>query len=579
MKKAKKLTAVLLSLVMVLALAVPAFAAENYSITITPTSDKHTYEAYQIFKGDVSDSAPEVPGMSEYVLSNIQWGSGVADSTGLVNALQEEPEFAALADGASAADVAALLTNASALETFLSVLNNGYLSGTVAGSATPGTGETSCTINLTEAGYYMVKDNDDRLEGTTETATDYIVQVLGTETMKPKSSDIPTVEKKVFEDDKDYTSQEYGEGYSDVADYEIGETVPFKLIGSIPDMSAYNTYEYIFHDTMSAGLTFDSGSVQVYLSGDKIDLTTQVTTGYTVNTNGIPEGETFTVSFTDLKEVVEGNDSDAKYVIVTYNATLNENANIGTVASFSDKGDGNPNEVYLEFSNNPNGEGTGKTEDDYAIVFTWKLNVEKIDGATEEELAGAKFVLLNEEKTQVAILRNVAGELKVSRWVDIPGDSLATIKVEDWEALTKTISEGVKEQAVVVSQAGVNFGIGGLDDDVYFLYEIEAPEGYNRVAEPIEMDIQSTLAYGTVYTGDNSKYMLTKLELYVNDMLQTCSFADQGVVNCTIENNKGSTLPETGGMGTTLFYIIGGLLVVGAGILLVVRIRMKAHNE
>jgi fimbrial isopeptide formation D2 family protein len=394
MKQAKKLAAVLLSLVMLLALVIPASAQiGEYSITINDTNSNHTYTAYQIFKGDISESDTE-PG--PYVLSNIKWGNGVK-TDGLIDALRGVGDFAGLAEDATAADVAELLTNAKALDAFLNVINRtpGFLAG--AGTpATPETGEDSCTIKLNEAGYYLIKDSLD--EGTVgESVSDYIVQVLGQESVQPKESPIPNVEKKVQEDDKHTADDGYGAGYNDVADWDIGDSVPFKLIGSIPDMSAYDTYKYVFHDTLSAGLTLEAGSVNVYVVGTKnadLEVQTPLTsTTYSLATTGLDNGESFTITFNNLKTVKGA--GEGKFIIVTYTATLNDSAEIGLP--------GNPNEVYLEFSNDPNGDGTGKTTTDKVIVFTYELDGTKVDGeAITTTLPGAQFVLLNADGDKVA---------------------------------------------------------------------------------------------------------------------------------------------------------------------------------
>lgn len=223
MKKTKQLTAVLLSLVMLLVLAVPAAAQiGDYSITINDTNSNHTYTAYQIFKGDISGSDTEP---DPYVLSNIQWGDGV-NTEGLIAALREVEGFTDLAENATAADVAELLTNAEVLDTFLGVINGtpGFLGTPTGNGVTPGDEQTSCIINLTEAGYYLVKDVV--AEGAVgQSVSDYIVQVLGEESMAPKSSDIPTLEKKVAEEGdgghgKYDQNGGYGLYYNDVADWD-----------------------------------------------------------------------------------------------------------------------------------------------------------------------------------------------------------------------------------------------------------------------------------------------------------------------------------------------------------------------
>ena len=148
-------------------------------------------------------------------------------------------------------------------------------------------------------------------------------------TMEPKDSDIPTVEKKVSEED--YRRDDgYGATYNDVADWDIGDSVPFKLIGSIPDMSAYDTYEYIFTDTLSNGLTLQPNTIKVYIArekNDEVNNYTPLTQGvhYTLNTQNIGEngGGSFTISFADLKTAPYVNEEGRNYVIVTYDATLN----------------------------------------------------------------------------------------------------------------------------------------------------------------------------------------------------------------------------------------------------------------
>ena len=231
MKQAKKLAAVLLSLVLVLALAVPASAAGNYTITITNDQAGHTYEAYQIFAGDVSDDTQQGGNVEGPILSNITWGSGVDNTryAALLAALQANgtigARFAAINDATDAAAIAAALDGAAttAAEAFANVVS-GFLSDTATASTA---GDGVYTIANLDAGYYLVKDRDGSLQDNPATATEYIVQVLGNVNMEPKDSDVPTVEKKVF--DQEYAEVDaegvYGTGYNDVADWDIGHTI------------------------------------------------------------------------------------------------------------------------------------------------------------------------------------------------------------------------------------------------------------------------------------------------------------------------------------------------------------------
>lgn len=581
MKKTKQLAAVLLSLVMLLALVIPASAAGPYSITIRNDKPGHTYEAYQIFAGTVSDDDMDVATDPGPMLGDITWGSGVDanEYANLLTALKADEtigeRFDAINDATDAAAIAAALDKATTAdaEAFANVVS-GFLS-TTATESTAGDG----VYNITDlaAGYYLVKDQDGSLQGDADTATEYIVQVLGHVQMEPKSSDIPTLEKKVAEQGKGNEGKYnqdggYGTYYNDVADWNIGDRVPFKLIGSIPDMDAYDTYQYIFHDTISAGLTLDINSFDVYVAQEKYQ------DPVALKWNEVPAenytltqtADGFTLAIDNLKEFPYVNQEGRKYILVFYDAELNGNAEIGLP--------GNENSAYLEFSNNPNGNGTGRTEDDKVIVFTYELDGTKVDGETQAALQNAQFVLLNGAKSEAAMVENG----KVTGWVKVDSDAAAG-DVQMPETYEGWLELNQQHNGLILTSAENGlFNIAGLDDGTYFLREIQAPNGYNLLEGDVQLVITADTANGQNWAGAP--------DLALRDLNMTITVGEagpthvpgdraDGTVGVTVENNGGATLPETGGMGTTLFYIIGGLLVVGAGILLVVRIRMKAHNE
>ena len=567
MKHTKSLAALLLTLFMALTMIVPAFAQEgNYSITIENEAAGHIYEAYQIFAGDLStdDDGNEI-------LSNIIWGTGV-NGDALLRALQTA-NAEKYGNCTTAAEVAeAIGTTSADAEAFAAIAVN-HLTDTKAESTADA---GSYVISDLDAGYYLVMDKEDSLEGTGATYTDYIVQVLGNVTMEPKDTDIPTIEKKVWEDDDADNSSGFGNGYYEAADHTIGDVIPFKLIGSIPDMTDYDTYTYTFRDTQSAGLTLDEDSFAVYLVNDlDADLAEQTAvnnTYYTVNTNP-GNGETFTVSFTDLKAVP--NAADYSYIVVAYTAALNENAKAG-------RNEGNPNEVYLEFSNNPNGDGLGKTEEQYVIVFTYTLNGLKYDGNSDANdidarLEGAKFVLLNRTMDKAALVSNTGVFIE---WVNLPGnaESYADVTLEEWDAM---YAEDAGRDVVRTSVSNGIVRISGLDDDEYYLLEIEAPAGYNMLEEPVKISLTSVLQHVDFY-GNNQDQILTDLYAVVNDDTENpihCALLGVGTVTVPIANFSGATLPETGGIGTTVFFVLGGVLAVGAGVLLVVKRRMRAERK
>ena len=597
MKKARKLTAVLLSLVMLLALVVPASAAENYSITIHNDKTGHTYEAYQIFAGTVSDDETDGETDGGPMLGDITWGTGV-NGDALLEALKEA-NAQKYNDCTTAADVAKALgtENATAADAaaFADIAAQ-HLTATVAGTATAPNDGGNYIIEGLPAGYYLVKDSlqeDDNQTG--QVLSDYIVQVLGNVTMEPKDSDIPTVLKKVYDEEFAQGDQThtYGLGYNDVADWDIGDNVPFKLIASVPDaaeIEAYDTYTYTFHDTLDAGLTLlqkddaDQTTFEIYfvndLTIDPRDEGFQYLDAREYNANINAGTNSFTITIDDLKTLqittAEGDQYPATnydYIVIFYDAVLNENAEIGLP--------GNENTAYLEFSNNPNGEGTGRTEEDTVIVFTYELDGTKVDGAdVDTKLADAQFVLLNGAKSEAVVV--VGG--KVTEWIKFGTQADGTkleipTTYEGWTALAQK-----HNGLILTSDENGLFNIAGLDDGTYFLREIQAPNGYNLLENDVELVITADTANGQNWAGDPAT-ALEGLNMTFNvvDAEEVPTEVEGvlvgGTVGITVENNRGATLPETGGMGTTLFYIIGGLLVVGAGVLLVVRIRMKAHNE
>lgn len=503
MKHAKKLASLLLALVLVFSLTATAFAEETtYSITINNSTAGHTYEAYQIFTGDLHES----------VLSNIKWGSSVSEAgqTALGNAAAKAETLKTEADAiAFAKEVAPYLT-------------------TAAGSASTVT-DGKYVISGLAAGYYLVKDKDGSVPGEGDAYTEYIVQVVGNVTADPKS-DVPVVEKKV-KDTNDSTGET--SGWQDSADYDIGDSIPFQLKATLADnVSSYTTYKVVFHDTLSKGLTYKNDA-KVYIAGEKTD-------GFTVTATVNADGTTtLTVSCNDVKKLGAGNSS---VITVEYTATLNTNAVIGS--------DGNPNEVYLEYSNNPNwtpgeGEGpkdspTGDTPKDTVIVFTYKTIINKVDGKGNA-LAGAEFTL--EKK--------------------ILGDNPDTEEVENeyWKAI-----------AVVKNDEGTTFTFSGLDDGNYRLTETVTPNGYNTID-----DIYFTITAEHDVLSDNPALTSLSGNVTTGEIAFTPNVTE-GSLSTNVVNKAGSTLPSTGGIGTTIFYILGSVLLVGAAILLITKKRMSAEK-
>lgn len=540
MKSTKKLLAFLLVAMMIVAMLPNALAA-----TVTIPSDGilsgHSFTAYQIFAGNESEGA----------LQNVVWGSGI-DSDAFLAALKADTTYGSFfSTCADAAAVAKVLTDNN---------TNGGLANAFAKLAhanKTGTG-TALTVGTTDlpGGYYLIVDTtNDVGEGGAYNAS--LLQVVGDIRIDVKTA-APSVEKKVLEDDKYNQDGGYGTGYNDVADYNIGEAVTFHLIGLVPDMSRYDTYKYIFHDTLSDGLTAPAdNTIKVYRSDDQIvdGSDVDVTAAFTKNVSG----QQITVSIDNLKSIE--NIAKGQYIIVEYTATLNTGAVIGL--------DGNPNTVYLQYSNKPNQsaagdtDNTGKTPQDRVIVFTYQLNTTKVDGQnTDTKLKDAKFVLLNADASKVAKI--VDG--KFAGWQALPTGTGAggEIVATDWDPATVLTS---------AESTGL-FSVTGLDAGTYNLREIAAPAGYNLLSQDITVVITAATANGQTWGGTASD-ALTGLSVKADETNGTGD-TSTGIASITIANNKGNTLPETGGIGTTVFYVLGSILVIGAVVLLVSKKRMNA---
>lgn len=372
------------------------------------------------------------------------------------------------------------------------------------------------TANDVVGGYYLIKDQDGTVPSS-ETYTPYIVSVVCDITIKPKSNEVPKFTKKL-KDTNDTTGAI--SGWQDSADYDIDDKIPFRLQGTVSkDFDSYKTYYYAFHDVEEKGLTFDPSSVKVFVgdeeTGTKIDAS-----NYTVVTNPA-DGCTFEIVFDDLKNIPS---VTAKSIItVTYESTLNGDAVLGA--------QGNVNTAKLEYSNNPRGNGTGTTPWDNVIVFTYKVVVNKVD-QDNNPLVGAQFTL--------------------------------TKKTKNGTDVVKTMT---------IDSSETQFTLSGLDDGEYTLTETVTPAHYNTIS-PITFTVNAdhTITWETERRED----ILTSLsgDKKVGEITFSVD-KTAGTLTTNVINNIGTTLPGTGGIGTTIFYVIGGGLMVAAAILLITKKRME----
>lgn len=418
-----------------------------------------------------------------------------------------------------------------------------------ANSAAVAAGASSTTLSGPQGYYLIVQTTAANDAGKTMSAV--IVNTAGQAgvTVSPKK-DTVTVSKKVQENMDGVNNPAFKDDWGTAADYNIGDYAPFQLTGTLPtDYADYSSYKYIFHDTASAGLTFVNDAahpVKVYAvnGSNKVELKVDATNGYQVLTNDISTGETFNVKFADLKKAQGANtdatvniDKDTK-IVVEYYAQLNTSAVLGA--------NGNPNEVYLEFSNNKYGEGTGKTEKHEVTVFTFKLEVTKY-GKTDsdkEALNGAGFTLYKTTNANLA-----------------DGDYTQ-------------VGEEVK------NLNGNVFDFTGLDSGFYKIVETTTPKGYNTI-DPITFTVTATYNY-TDEPGALINLTVTNVKVGgVDSSSQTFTVdkatgnAGSAQIKTDVVDTPGSKLPSTGGMGTVLLYVAGIAVFVLAGATLVMALRRR----
>lgn len=505
MKKAMtKLMAALLAVAMVCAMAIPAFADGSSSTstaavtkyTITAPKNGHTYEIYQIFTGDYDALQPSM-------LTNIKWGK---NGTGTAGDAVEQTVLDALSAVASSASDKAKLD---VIENYVKL------------DTTPVAIVTNGSSVEVVGGYYLIKDKDGSLSGS-EPYTTYLVSVVGHVIINPKSNDVPEFKKKL-KDTNDSTGDV--SDWQDSADYDIGDDIPFRLQGTVPeDYDSYKTYYYAFHDVEEKGLTFDPSSVEVHLGDENGAIIPNTDYKVLTKKDGTTSDTecTFEIVFDDLKKV-SGVTADST-ITVTYKSQLNDSAVLGA--------QGNVNKAKLEYSNNPRGNGTGTTPWDNVIVFTYKVVVNKVD-QNRQPLEGAEFTL--------------------------------TKKLKDG-------TENVIPMKIDTSNKAL-FTLSGLDDGVYTLTETVTPAHYNTIS-PITFTVNAD--HTITWEADPRNTVLTSLSgnTASGEITFTHNETD-GSLTTDVVNNIGTTLPGTGGIGTTIFYVIGGGLMVAAAILLITKKRME----
>lgn len=552
-KRTRRVAAFAAAVMMAACAAVPmssmtASAAGAGSITITDNSGatSSSLAAFQIFTAELKGDS--------FVVN--AWGSGID-----VTALSTKIAASVLKDDFTGVTIENTAASAQKVADIVSGFTGDKAEkatefARIAAQCKTGTGTLAASgkISGLDTGYYIVVDTEAASNGNYESFTlGMLTVVTGEDTPATVKRDFPTFDKQIG-DINDTTDTKGTYTYNEAADHDMGDKVPFKLIATVPsNIEKYDTYKMIFHDDLQKGVfTFnDDVVVKYYTSAEDttgVDVTesfrsvasSAVDSKFTTPTDGT---EDFTVTCDDITaidDVAPGGRFE-----VEYTATLTTSANMGAT--------GNWNGAYLEYSNNPNMSGsgdtdnTGKSPTDYVVAFTYQTVVEKQDGITKAPLAGATFKL---EK-----------------------------KLEDGS--TKQID-------VVTADAGSTFVFNGLDDGDYVLTETP-PTGYNAV-DPITFTItavetqtdgsEALNSLSATSTGTSTAEFATGKVYVINDGVSSnADGAENGSVKTTVLNYKGATLPTTGGIGTTLFYVGGGVLVAGAGVLLITKKRAKKDAE
>lgn len=524
MKKViKKLLAALLAVAMVCAMAIPAFAYDTEEVRA-----HHSFEAFQIFQGDVSDDNTKI--------SNVKWGKNITNSTDFLEKLTADPTISGeFNNPTTAQDVLAVISkwhdsddNSIAFARF--VCHYLYSGAVDPGTSIPSSGDV-VEIPIDGAGYYLIVDTTDFSTGDSYHAyNSFLLKVNKGKfnlPIKPKFVK-PTVEKKVYDNDNNDISSAGGWGSS--ADHAINEKFKFQLIAKLPASSDraydyYDNYTVRFTDTLSEGITFDNLDTVEITNGD--GGAPQVINNYTLDPNN-PQSS-FKLSIDDVKTCVPDLNKGAT-ITVTYTAHLNEKAYVNTVGGGTD----NKNSVYLEYSNNPRiSTSLDHTPESEVRVYTYQLNNTKYrdDDTPGNELAGAGFRLYSgkdcTKEQEIKLKKNITDGTYSPYFGTDAGDEM-------------------------FSDEHGQFNVKGLDAGTYYLKETTPPAGYSACDK-------------------------TRIVISATHDEHNVNLSGESNLNNKIINIKagGITLPSTGGIGTTIFYVVGGGLMVAAIVLLVTKKRME----
>lgn len=531
MKKViKKLLAALLAVAMVCAMAIPAFAyntEENLNGT-------HGYSAFQIFKGVISKD--------NMTLSNVEWGRNIPHYEDFLAQLKEDPTLKIpFQDADNLQDVLAVISqwsesdnNSIAFARFVC----SYLYSDANADPKPVYTDHTGGFNIQEPGYYLIVDTTYFNPGDFYHAYNsfFLLNVPQAPYVVLVNHKVvkPYVEKEVY-DNQDGTSTGV---FGSSADHAINEEFQFKLTATLPASpdrayDYYKEYAVLFNDTLSEGITYDRlDSVVIKSNGIPYDITND-SSKYEVDDSRLESDHYFVVGIPDVKACGAGlNLNDGATITVTYTAHLNDNAAVNFTSGSTD----NKNKVQLQYSNNPrNSAYWGFTPESEVRVYTYQLNNTKYrdEANSGNELEGAGFRLYSDEACT-------------------PEQEVKLYKKDNFYYPIKDATDKAQDAVEMFSDEHGQFNVKGLDAGTYYLKETTPPAGYSACDK-------------------------TRIVISATHDEHNVNLSGESNLNNKIINKKagGITLPSTGGIGTTLFYVVGGGLMVAAIVLLVTKKRME----
>ena len=550
----KKIFALVLAVLLVAASLTVALAGTTptHSITITNTNTSisingKTYSAYKLFDSTKNGTAVAYTMSTSSEFYSASLIAETAPTSGLPQLLRAYFDFVAIPGDSTKVNVIPKSGfNAAAARTFADGIQQ-YLTGKTATASATASGETA-VIDLDGAnaglGYYIVTGSAKAVAGGNAATAEVVSAVILTNedpnpVVAPKA-DAPGLKKeitKVTENNTvvpDAVLDENGKA----AVAKIGSTVSYKLTSKVPDLTGYDDYTFTFYDTLSEGLDYVSGSFELKIGTATVSIDPDI----------VGRSFSLTIPYNTLKNYTANT-----AITLTYDATVNS-----TALTY----DYENNSASLEYSNSPYDENTNRTPDQKTYVIDLNLDVLKVKkGDDNTKLDGATFKLYRTVGT---------------------GDS-ATTQYYKWDTTNNKVTwvtdASEADQFVTGTNGKFTQQVRGLDKGTYYLVETAAPQGYNPLTAPIPVVISvnettNQVTYTTTFDGEAAT--MTNGTVSLSAATHT---AAQPVATGKIENSTGTELPSTGGIGTTIFYVAGSILVLAAVILLVTKRRMNANDD